>query len=503
MKNITLSLLFLAGQLQGQSARLTSFLQDSLDAHVTRSLKQWDIPGAAVCVVYGDQVLVAKGYGSTDERTKQAVDEHTLFMIGSNTKAFTGTLMAQLEHDKKCTLDDKVQQWLPAFTLQDPWVAAHLNLTDLVSHRMGMETFQGDFTYWTTNLSANEVIEHFGKFTPAHDFRTKWGYTNAGYTIAGEVIKAVSGQSWADNLQTRILNPLAMNRTLPLSAPLNKASNVARPHTHFDGRLAVLEFPMIDNLAPAGSIASSANDLSHWLIAQLNGGQYKGEQAIPKAAIRRTRQPASIMGRNNQRGSHYMLYGLGWVLSDRNGREIVAHTGGVNGFLSAVTLIPEEKIGIVILTNTDDNGWYETLNETLVQAALDQPYEDVNGSYLKEMMAQKAEQLTQEKMLRDSTAMSLKPELPMSAYAGSYNNTMYGNVVLKVIGKQLEAQFEHHTMTAQVAPLGGNRFLCSYGDRAFGLKVWPFKVEQGKVKGFTLTVNDFVEFTPYEFVKKE
>jgi CubicO group peptidase (beta-lactamase class C family) len=503
MKNLTFLLLLFCQQVQGQSARLTAFLQDSLDHYVARNLKQWQIPGAAICVVHNNKVLLAKGYGMTDVQTKQPVDENTLFMIGSNTKAFTGTLMAMLEQEKMCNMNDRVQKWLPDFKMQDPWVAAHLNLTDIVTHRIGMETFQGDFTYWTTNLSANEVIEHFGRFTPAYDFRTKWGYTNAGYVIAGAAIQSISGKSWADNLQSKLLTPLGMTRTLPLSAQLPKANNMARPHSKIDGQLKVLDFPQIDNLAPAGSIASSVNDMSHWLIAQLNLGKYKDQQVIPTAAIRRTRQPASIIGRSYEAGSNFMLYGLGWFLTDKHGREIVAHTGGVNGFVTAVTLIPEEKIGIVVLTNTDDNGFYSSMNDVLVNAALDRPFEDISAIMFDEMSVQQKDQLQQENIWRDSVALNLTPALPLSAYAGSYQNPMYGNIVLKANGRQLEAQFEHHTMTALLAPLGGNRFLCTYSDRIMGIKVWPFELKNGKIVGFTLTVNDFLEFTPYEFVKKE
>lgn len=227
--SILLLLIFTCSILQAQS-RLESFLRDSLDIQIQRGMAQWDIPAMAVAVVQGDKVLWAKGYGVCDRERKAPVTENTLFMIGSNTKAFTGTAMAMLEVDKKWSLNDPVQKWLPDFKMKDPWVAAHLNLTDILCHRIGMETFQGDFTYWTSTLNSQQVIEKFGKFTPVYGFRTKWGYTNAGFAIAGECIRTVSGKTWAEFMQERIFSPLEMNRSVPLSAIAANTPDMAQPY---------------------------------------------------------------------------------------------------------------------------------------------------------------------------------------------------------------------------------------------------------------------------------
>lgn len=483
-------------------SRLESYLRDSLDVQVERGMTQWDIPAVAVAVVQGDKVIWSKGYGVCDKETKAPVNENTLFMIGSNTKAFTGTAMAMLEADKTWSLNDNVQKWLPGFTMKDPWVASHLNLTDILCHRIGMETFQGDFTYWTSNLSTKEVIEKFGKFTPVYGFRTKWGYTNAGFAIAGECINAASGKSWADFLHQRIFTPLEMTRTLALSSTASKASNMAQPYSRVEGKTTRIPFANIDNLAPAGSIASSANDLSHWLIAQLNNGQYNGKEVIPPAVIRRTRKPESILGRSRSEGEHYQLYGLGWVLMDFHGKELVKHTGGVNGYVTAVTLIPEEKTGIVVLTNTDSNGFFESLNQTLVDAACGLPYTDQNGAALQgytEYLAGEDELL---KKQRDTVAMHLAPSLNLKQYCGKYTNEMYGFVNIEKDGPALKMTFEHHACTAKLESLGNDRFLCSFSDPIMGKKAIPFHISGGKVSGFTLILAAFVEMTTYEFIKQ-
>ena len=487
--------------LSAQSLTLEQFILDSLDIHVQRGMARWDIPGTAVCIVKDGKVLLSKGYGVCDKTTNAPVNEHTLFMIGSNSKAFTGTALAMLANDKKCDLSDPVQKWLPKFTMKDPWVAEHLNLSDIVSHRIGMETFQGDFTYWTSDLTADEVIAHFGKFTPIYGFRTKWGYTNAGFAIAGACMQTISGKSWADNIRERIFQPLEMNRSLPLSAEVAKASNVAQPHTQLLGKTQRIPFAIIDNLAPAGSIGSSVNDMGHWVMANLNQGAYKDK--IPAAVIRSTRKPLSMLGRDNRAGHHYVLYGMGWLLEDYYGKEIVSHTGGVNGYVTAVTLLPELGTGIVVLTNTDANGFYQSLNQVLVDAAVGAPYQDHDASAFQNQQEEQMEQDAIVKKMRDTVAMAHRASLDLDAYTGKYTNEMYGFTKIEKDEKALKMTFEHHAaMTARLEPLGGDRFLCTYSDPMMGVRVFPFTVKDKKVEGFTLSVADFVEFTTYDFKKE-
>jgi CubicO group peptidase (beta-lactamase class C family) len=482
---------------------LDIFLRDSLDKYVAQGLADWEIPGVSVCVVKDGKVLVEKGYGVCKKGQSAPVDQHTLFMIGSNTKAFTGTALAMLEHAGKCSLNDRVQRWLPDFNMKDAWVGSHLNLTDIVSHRMGMETFQGDFTYWTTDVSAAGVIEKFGKFTPVYDFRSKWGYTNAGYTIAGACIQNISGQSWADYLRTQIFKPLNMQRTLALSEELPKANNIAHPHTRVKNAVAAIPFPMIDNLAPAGSISSSAHDMSLWVMALLANGQQDGRQVIAPEVIARTREPQSIIGRGRGQ-SHYMLYGLGWMLQDYAGREMVSHTGGVNGFVTSVTLIPEEKLGVIVLTNTDDNNFYSTLNRQIVHAALALPYSNMSRASHSNALQQRAADAKQLQAWRDTIAMKPAPALPLKAFTGRYEHEVYGYMdVHETTNGSLEMTLQHHPgITASLECLGGNHFLCTFSDPVLGYKDVRFTLEKQKVASLTLHVADFVEYTPYVFVKK-
>jgi CubicO group peptidase (beta-lactamase class C family) len=489
-----------------QADAVPSFIKDSLDGYVQKALDTWQMPGVAVCVVKDGKVVVMKGYGSTEMNGGSKVDENTLFMIGSNSKAFTATALAMLDAEKqnKFSLDDKVQQWLPDFKMYDPWVTKEANVRDLLCHRLGFETFQGDFMYFDSDLTNAEVREKFSRVKPLYGFRSKWGYCNAAFMTAGEIIPKVSGKSWADFVTEKIFTPLGMSRTIALSKNIEAATNRASAHTVVMGQLKKIPYGDIDNLAPAGSISSSVNDMSHWLMVQLGGGRYEGKQVIPSAAIGQTRTPHSILGNGGTlyNKGHFSLYGLGWMLEEYNGKKIVSHTGGVNGFVTSVTLIPEEKLGIVVLTNTDANNFYEALKWEIMDAYMNLPYRNYSKVYLGFMQSDEKEKEKEYEKIQDSIAGKPATALPLQAYTGAYTHDVYGKMNIKTENGKLVMRFEHHKgRYGTLEPLGGNRFFCTYSDPLYGMKTLTFTTEKNKVKSLTVKVADFVEFTPYEFVK--
>ena len=480
------------------------FIKDSLDSYVSKGLKEWQIPGVSVCVVKNGKVLVMKGYGIKEVGTNDKVDENTLFMIGSNTKAFTATALAILETEKKLSLNDKVQKWLPDFTLYDPWVAKEAMIRDLLCHRLGFETFQGDFMFFDSDLTTAEMRERFGKLKPLYGFRSRWGYTNAAFMTAGEIIPKATGKTWAEYLKERIFAPLGMNNTLALSKDLPSAPNRATAHTVWMGQLKKIPYGKIDALAPAGSISSSVNDLSKWVMAQLNNGKLNDKEVIPASAITQTWTPNSILGNGGTQFNtgHFALYGLGWFLEEYNGKKVVSHTGGVNGFVTSVTLVPEEKLGIIVLTNTDANGFYESLKWELMDACLGLPYRNYSHVGAERQKANEAETEKRIKLKRDTIGMKPQTTLPLAAYAGEYNHELYGKMSIQLENGDLIMRFEHHPgRYSKLEALGGNRFLSTWNDPLYGVKVLPFTVEDGRVKSLTVRVADFVEFTPYEFIK--
>lgn len=491
--------------LNGYSQTVPSFVRDSLDIYIFRARHDWQIPGVAVCIVKDGQVVLAKGYGVKQFRTNDPVDENTLFMIGSNTKAMTATAITMLQAQQKLSLNDKVTKHLQGFRLHDPLTTRELMISDLLSHRLGMETFQGDFMYWTSALTTAQVLEKFGKLKPVYSLRSRWGYTNAAFVAAGEIINRVTGKTWATYLRDSIFRPLGMNNTVALSKDLISVSNKAVPHTYnHDQQLIKIPFCEIDNLAPAASVSSSVSDMSKWVLMQLDNGKLNGKQVINANALAQTKTPFSILGNGGHpfNKGHFSLYGLGWFLEEYSGRKIVSHTGGVNGFVTSVTLVPEERLGIVVLTNTDQNAFYEALKWEILDAYLNLPYRNYSNFYQQNTRQQLNAAKKEWQLKSDTIAGKPKSGLALEKYTGAYQHEAYGKLYLSKVNDHLLLKLEHHPdLLGKLEPLGGNRFLCTYSDPVFGRKVLSFIQSGNAIKSFTFRVADFVEFTPYEFIK--
>jgi CubicO group peptidase (beta-lactamase class C family) len=503
-------LLFIASGLfiahvNAQNVDRSKFISDSLQNYISHALTNWRIPGAAVCIIKDGKIVLMKGYGIKEMGLNDKVDENTLFMIGSNTKAFTATALATLQAQKKLSLDDKITKYIPSFKLDNKAAGEMTTIRDLLCHRIGFETFQGDFTFYNTDLTREQIISKMGLVKATYPFRTTWGYTNSAFLTAGQVITAVTGESWEAYIKDNIFAPLGMGNTLDLTKNMPGALNRTVPHTIVDGRLTAIPYCQIDGLAPAGSISSSVSDMSKWVMALLNDGKVGKRQVIPLAAIQATRQPQDIVGSVRQLNGEdsYQLYGLGWFLQDYAGHRIVMHTGGVNGYVSSVTLVPQDHLGIIVLTNTDQNGFFEAIKWDIMDAYFKLPNHNYNDVYLQQYREKVAIQQTTDKKLHDTIAMLHPPALPLSAYAGKYINELYGNMTVTAgDANDLAMRFEHHPhMYAHLQALGGNRFYVTFSDPVLGKAVFPFYVKNGAVTGVRVKVDDEVERNPYEFRK--
>lgn len=491
---------------EAQERKLPVFITDSLDNYIKTAIADWNIPGAAVAVVKDGNVVFMKGYGVTEAGGKEPVDENTLFMIGSNTKAFTATALSILQESGQMSMNDKVIRWMPEFRLRDSLATADLRICDLLSHRIGFETFQGDFTYWTSNLTRAQIIGKMALIHAPYPIRTTWGYCNAAFVTAGELIPRITGRKWEEVVRDSILKPLQMDRTIIMSSEMKDVKNIAYPHTIIDNKIARVKYANLDNLAAAGSIVSSASDMSHWLLAQLAMGKYNNKQVIPSGALQTIRKPYSIITSDpaDDRLSHFYLYGLGLSINDLNGEILYSHTGGVDGFLSCVMFMPEEQLGIVVLTNSDQNGLYNTLASEIRDSFLGLPFKNYSGRSLARFRMNQAESTRVLDSLRSIVALGNKPILPLSSFTGRYTNELYGDIFINIEKDQLVISFSNHPdMKAMLQYIDNNSFLCTYSNPEMGIVEMPFRLTDGKVSGLTLRVSDFVEFLPYEFQKAD
>lgn len=481
------------------------YVRDSIDKYVSEAMQLWQLPATAIAVVKDGKVIFSKGYGVREIGKAGKVDENTLFMIASNSKAFTATALCMLEYQKKISLDDKIIKYFPDFKLFDEATTQQVTVRDMLCHRLGLQTFQGDFTYWGSKLSRKEVRQKIGLNKPIYDFRTRYGYCNAGFLTAGEVIPVVTGRQWEEFVRDSIVKPLKMDRTLMLSKEALTATNIAVPYTMYDGKLTQLPYNQIDNIAPAGSMISSIKDVSNWLLVQLDTGKFEGRQIIPKQAILKTWEGNTIVStrKNTVRPTQFSLYGLGWGIQDYAGRRLIEHTGGAEGFVTSTCFVPEEKLGVVVLTNTDQNTAFLSLRYQILNMIMKLPYKNFNQLYAKGDADALKEENERIAIAMAKVAQKNKIELSLSSYSGVYKHKVYGKIEVKLEKGALNMYFEQHpAIIGKLEPQGGNDFLCTYSSPTYGIHVLPFKVENGKVKSVAVKVNDFIEYDAYVFEKE-
>ncbi|WP_266369024.1 serine hydrolase [Tellurirhabdus rosea] len=483
-----------------------TFISDSLDAYITREMQRQGVPGVAVAVVKDGKVVVLKGYGVRDiTRPQEKVDENTLFQIASNTKAFTGTALALLESQKRLSLDDKVTQYLKDFKLLNPLAAGEASIRDMLSHRSGFETFQGDFLNWNSNLSRRDIIARMGRLQPTYSLRAKYGYCNSCFLTAGEVIPVVTDTSWDAYLQTHFFRPLQMTRTSTTTAALRAESNRYRPHTLSDGKLVAIEYANTDNIGPAGSINSSVKDLANWVLMQLDSGRFAGRRVVPFSVIQKTRSSNTVVGDIQSRlfpSSHFQTYGLGWFMNDYNGKKLIHHSGGSNGCVTNTYLVPELNLGVVVLTNTDHNSLYEMLCRQVIDAYMGLPYRNYSQIAWQSGRASEEKALAELREKRAQARRSSGPTLPLKAFTGAFRNDFYGNLTIREEKGRLNMYLTHHPqVVGRLEHLKDNTFLCTYSDPVMGVKELPFEVTGNEVKAITVSVNDFIDFKTYRFAR--
>lgn len=433
------------------AALAQAVLPNDLDAYAARVLKEFEVPGLAVAVVKDGQVVIAKGYGVRKLGETAPVDEHTLFGIASNSKAFTAAALAILVDEGKLSWDDPVTKHLPWFQMYDPYVTRELTLRDLLTHRAGLSLGAGDLLFWpSTTFTRAEIVRRIRFIKPATSFRSRYAYDNILYLVAGEVIREVTGKTWDDFVKERIFAPLGMTRSNTSTKDFKSGDNLATPHARADGKLRTIEYMNIDNNAPAGAINSSVAEMSKWLIVQLNNG------AMPDGARRLFSQRQSHEMWSAQTilpinpypppqvaalKPNFSAYGLGWGLSDYRGRKLAAHTGGLAGLVSKVTLVPDLKLGIVVLTNGEAGGAFQALSYHILDSYLGAPPQDWIKAFRE--LERMAEQNAAAVAKRQSGARNAasKPSLPLPKYAGTYRDAWYGDVIVNEENGKLSLRF--------------------------------------------------------------
>lgn len=429
---LIISLLFLNGFAQNPANH-----PDTLDAYLTKAFNDFNLHGLSVMVIKDDKIVFDKNWGAAGYNKE--VDSESLYNIASCTKAFTGAAMAKLVSEGLIHWDDLVIDYLPEFKLADPYITSHLTIEDLLVHRSGLGTFYGDLLWYETNRTDEDVIERLQYLPVTNRFRDQFGYQNTMYMVAGEILKKVTGQTWEEYIQENLLDPLKMESTTTCGNKLEEGSNIA--------------YPMIDNKEigfsmkrhhAAASIFSSTEDLSRWVRMLLNDGIIEEDTILPSYVIKDMMAPRtmkSVNGLRRMTGAQFSTYALGWNAWDHNGKKVVEHAGGMPGYISQVTLVPQENLGIIILTNTLTSA--PTAMELYI---LDLYLKDEATDWASLFLGFKTrgEKAEEEALVKreESRVLDTQPSLELEQYVGIYEDKMYGKAIISMKDKQLHLVFE-------------------------------------------------------------
>ncbi|HKT61524.1 MAG TPA: serine hydrolase [Gemmatimonadales bacterium] len=406
------------------------------DGYVAQVLKTFTVPGVAIAIVKDGKVVLAKGYGVRRLGDPTPVDGQTQFGIASNTKLFTATALATLVEAGRIEWDAPVIRYLPSFAMYDPYVTRELTVRDLLVHRSGLGLGAGDLLWWpASTYDRQEIARRLRYIKPATSFRTAYAYDNVLYLVAGELIEAVSGQSWEDYVRTHILEPAGMTHSDVRHSAAGRGGNVATPHAEVNDTVRPVAPFLSDNTNPAGGIVSGAEDLARWLVIQLDSGRVAGGAAIFSPASTRqlwrevTPEPIGdpTPGLEELR-PRFLGYALGVETRDFRGKQMLTHTGGLPGYVSRLAMIPELRLGVAVLTNQESGLAFNALVYRVLDHYLGAKSPDYVGIYGR-LLAQNRSKLAADAAAasaeRDSTS---GPSLAPARYAGLYRDAWYGDV---------------------------------------------------------------------------
>lgn len=419
---------------------------DGLDAYIEKAMREWRVPGLALGVVEGDSVVWAKGYGVRNIDTRAPVDERTLFAIASATKPFTVASLAMLVSQGKLRWDDPVTELLPGFQLYDPYVTREITVRDLLSHRSGLA--DPDRLLAASASDRDEVLRRLRYLEPSFSFRSRFDYQNTMFTAAGQLIPALTDMTWDEFVQERIFRPLGMRSSNTSVAGLEPTANVGTPYAVIDGTVRAVPWDTIDNDAPAGAINSSIADMTQWIRLQLGRGSFEGNVLIDPELVEEMRTPQTIIRREGFWNTvfppgHFLTYGLGWFVYDYHGYKVVDHGGAADGMHAMVALLPEKRLGLVVLTNLDWNMLPEALRNRIFDAYLGLPEQDWSSKLLEKHRDMVARDEAEEERLEEARVPGTKPSLALERYSGTYENEIYRRVTVERGADGLVLHFTH------------------------------------------------------------
>lgn len=399
---------------------------DWLPTYIEEGMAEWDIPGMAVAVVYEDEIIFADGFGVRSLEEGGDVDEHTLFGVASTTKAMTAASLAMLVEQGQLDWDTPVVEYMPTFQLSDPWVTAHVTPRDLLSHRVGVGRMTGNRLRFLPDRERPEVIHQMRHHDFEQPFRQGYVYSNVMYSVAGELIPAITNTSWDDFMQEELFDPLGMERSNTSITQFDPDDdNIAAPHQEIDGEVQPIPPRNFDNVGPSASVNTSVTEMAQWMRLHLGTpGVYEDRRLIDESLMREMHSAQNPLAAQDPY-TEMSAYGLGWSLQEHRGHRILQHGGATDGMNTNLMLLPEKDAGVIIMTNTFNRFMtavgYEVVDAILGEQGTGNWHPRIRAAYERQYEAAMERRADIEAQRQDDTT----PTFNLEAYTGTYEHDLY------------------------------------------------------------------------------
>ena len=486
----------------------TGIDEKRIDTIVAKAMEAFHVPGIAIGIVEGNTLSFAKGYGVADVDTGVAVTPDTVFGIASHSKAYTTGALALLVDQGIISWDDKVQKWIPEFELYDPWVTEHFTIRDLLSHRSGLPLGAGDLMWWPNpNFTRQNIIDGLKHLKPTSEFRTKYDYDNLLYVVAGEIVTRASGKPWEDFVTDTIFTPLGMDGCWALPEDIPEGIAMATPHAYVDDALQTTFFQRGEPSSSAAAVNCNVKSHAKWVGLQLNEGKLpNGDVLISKKQHNEMWKPQTIQNvsgtMKRMANSHFAAYGLGWAVTDVHGRLMVSHSGGLQGMVTYTIMLPEENLGVIVLTNAMSGAAIRSIAFQIMEDYIAGDSGNDWVQFYNDAMATSQQNADAEVEAAAATRENAGVmHHPIEKYLGTYNDPWYGDITILT---ELKDGIPHIDMTntpllkGTLEPFDGNTFIARWDDRSLEADAYVIfeENEQGKITGATMrAVSDLTDFS--------
>jgi len=483
--------------------------EQQLDNLIKETLTTFDVPGISVGIYKDGEIVYAKGHGVRSLTNKKDMNAETLVGVASNSKGFTCFALAMMVDAGKLNWDDKVRQHIPEFQLHDSWVNDNFTVRDLVTHRSGMGLGAGDLMFFPegSDFTIDDVIKNVKYLEPETSFRSKFAYNNNMFIIAGEVLKRVSGLSWEEFIETKIMKPVGMTSSKAAYNRVTDKSNIIDAHTMADGKVIQIPHDWSELANPAGGIMSNVPDMLTWAEFLMNDAVTKdGERLLSEKQFHELWQlqtPLKVYP-NDSYDSNFKGYGLGWFVADvKGGHKQVYHTGGLLGTVTQFTMIPDLDLAIIVLTNQMNGSAFNTITNTIKDSYLGydnrdwiEKYGKRNADYIKYNDSIKAEVYS-----KVEKAQKLKTLPKPEHIVGTYTDDWFGDVIISHDAKKgYTIKSERSSrLFGELLPLNATTFVAKWNNRSYDADVYVQFAFNENEEAVSATMKYIAPITDFSF----